>query len=108
MSEATQAAMIERVARAIATRNGDDFDLIPRDKPHWTAERGEFGGRFRDVNAPHQCDYLDMAEAAIEAMRSPDVDMLVAGAAAMYDYYPGADEMLRCWQAAIDEALTAA
>jgi hypothetical protein len=67
--------MIEKVARAIALRNGDQYDAIARDKPHWVEERGQFGGRFRDVNEPYQVDYLDMAEAALEAMRDPSREM---------------------------------
>lgn len=68
--------MVERVARAIAKRHGDEFDAIAEDKPDWTANRGNFGGRFRDVNEPYKSDYLDMAEAAIEAMREPTEAMI--------------------------------
>jgi hypothetical protein len=70
--------MVERVAMAIAKENGDDFDAIPKDKPDWTAQRGIFAGRSRDINEPFQCDYLGQARAAIEAMREPTVDMLAA------------------------------
>jgi hypothetical protein len=58
---------IEAGARAAARIQGDDFDKIPRDKPHWTAERGHFNGRFRDINEPFQSGYLEISEAAIEA-----------------------------------------
>lgn len=58
---------VEKVARAIAQENGDNFDNIPAHKPHWTRERGQFGGRYRDINEPFQSCYLSMAEAAIKA-----------------------------------------
>lgn len=60
--------MIEKVARAIAAANGDNFDETPEDKGEWVDKRGEFGGGFRDVNAPFRVDYVDMARAAIEAV----------------------------------------
>lgn len=62
--------MIERVARALAERHGDNWDDMPNDKGHWVRERGQFNGRFRDVNERFRCDYLDEATAAIEAMRN--------------------------------------
>jgi len=55
---------IERAARAIAAVNGDDFDAVPRDKSEWTEKRGNFAGRFRDVNEPTKIDYLAMAGVA--------------------------------------------
>lgn len=61
--------LLERVARAIAEENGDDFDNLPLAKWHWTEQRGQFGGRFRDVNEPMQSSYEAMANAAIAAMR---------------------------------------
>lgn len=67
--------MVEKVARAIAVRNGDDYDKIPKHKSDWTSNGGMFGGRFRDVNEPYQTDYDDMAEAALEAMRKPTQDI---------------------------------
>lgn len=70
--------MIERVARAIALRNGDDYDAVPLHKSDWTRQGGMFGGRFRDVNEPFQSDYDDMARAAIEAMRAPTEGMVSA------------------------------
>jgi hypothetical protein len=68
--------MIERVARAIAEASGDRFEDVPLAKWHWTEKRGEFGGRFRDVNEPYQSDYIYKARAAIEAMREPTPAML--------------------------------
>lgn len=59
--------MVEVAARAIATENGDDFDKIHRDKPHWVETRGDLGGPWRDVNALRQVDYLEMAEVALTA-----------------------------------------
>lgn len=61
--------LLERVARAIAEENGDTFDDLPIAKWHWTEWRGQFGGRFRDVNEPFQSSYIAMANAAITAMR---------------------------------------
>ncbi len=60
-------SMVERVARAIATEHGDDYDEIPQNKKEWVVSRGTFQGRFRDVNEPYQIDYYGMAEAAIKA-----------------------------------------
>lgn len=71
--------MIERVARAIARANGDEFANAFKSKDRWIAKRGMSGGRFRDVNEPTQVDYLDMAEAAIKAMREPTDEMVTAG-----------------------------
>jgi len=99
--------MIERIARAIAEANGDDFDDIPRDKGDWTRKRGEFGGRFRDVNEPYQSDYLNMAELALTRLRIPSDAMERAGNQEMED--AGGvlchDTALRCWTAMIDKAL---
>lgn len=71
--------MVERVARAIAAENGDDFAALPDSKADWIAAGGSFGGRFRDINEPRKSDYLEMARAAIEAMREPNEAMLEAG-----------------------------
>jgi len=62
-------ALVERVARAIARANGDEFANAFRDKSRWNAKRGISGGRYRDINEPMQHDYLEMATAAIEAVR---------------------------------------
>ena len=59
--------VVERVARAIATENGDDYDLIPVNKPEWVRHQGQFMGRFRDVTEPFQVDYDGMATAATAA-----------------------------------------
>lgn len=61
--------MIERVAREIAKANGDEFANAFKNKSRWIARRGMSGGRFRDVNEPFQSDYIDMACAALAAMR---------------------------------------
>ena len=60
---------VERVAKAIAKANGDEFANAFKSKDRWTAKRGMSGGRFRDVNEPFQTDYLDMARAALAAMQ---------------------------------------
>lgn len=61
--------VVEKVARAIAKSNGDDFDAIPAHKREWVAKQGMFGGQFRDINQPFKSDYLDMGAAAILAMQ---------------------------------------
>lgn len=70
--------MIERVARAIAAENSDDFDKIPDNKSEWTKAHGEFNGRFRDVNEPFKGDYIEMAIAAVKSMRNPTEAMFEA------------------------------
>lgn len=70
--------MIERIARAIAEANGDNFSNAFKNKSRWIAKRGESGGRFRDVNEPFQSDYLDMARAALTAMLKATPGMLNA------------------------------
>jgi len=68
--------MIEKVARAIADGLGDNFDHAFANKSEWNAERGNKGGRDRDINEPMQPDYIDAALAAIEAMREPDAKII--------------------------------
>lgn len=71
--------IVEAVARDIAEENGDDYDLIPKNKSEWNAKQGMFGGRCRDVNEPYQCDYDEMARAAIQKylrqIREPDTEI---------------------------------
>ena len=64
----------DRVARAIADMNGDDYDQVPKHKTEWINARGQSRGRFRDVNEPFQVDYDDMARAAIEAHKKALAD----------------------------------
>ena len=59
---------VEVVARSISAAHGDCFDSAFNNKREWAANRGEKGGRFRDINEPMQSDYLDMATAAIAAL----------------------------------------
>lgn len=59
---------VEVVARSISAAHGDCFDSAFNNKREWVANRGEKGGRFRDINEPMQSDYLDMATAAIAAL----------------------------------------
>lgn len=66
----------EAIARAIAMALGDNYDHAFANKAEWLAERGERGGRFRDVNEPFRCDYdaaaaiaLTTAHAEAEALR---------------------------------------
>jgi len=94
--------MIERVARAIAKANGDNFTLIPKDKSDWTTNRGLFAERFRDINEPFKGDYLEMAEAAIEAMREPTEEML----SQMYTSWVDDSRMEIVWRDSIDAALS--
>ena len=60
--------MVERVARAIAEAQGDNFADAFKNKQRWVAKRGMSGGRFRDINEPFQSDYVEAAKAAIRAM----------------------------------------
>ncbi len=62
---------IERMARGIATANGDNFSDAFTNKARWIAKRGQSGGRFRDAIEPFQSDYIDMAIAALKAIREP-------------------------------------
>jgi len=66
----------ERVARALATENGDDYDAMFASKSEWNAARGYAGGRFRTITEPMKSDYLDMARAAIAAVRAYDAETL--------------------------------
>jgi hypothetical protein len=91
--------MVERVARAIASGNGDDYDAIPASKAEWVEKRGEFGGRFRDFNQPRRNDYVDMARAAIAAMREPTSKMICAALDSTDRAYSG------WWREMIDAAL---
>lgn len=105
------ADMIERVARAIAKRNGDDYDLVPLHKIDWTQHRGMFGGRYRDVNEPYRTDYDEMAEAALGAMKIPDAAEGVPGGIAFEDAFFGGHDtvfhaMAKAWNATIDAALS--
>lgn len=96
--------MVERVARAIAGSNGDDFDAIPKNKSEWNRESGKFGGRFRDINEPMQGDYRDMARVAFWEMRRVTGRMMAAGLAVQADdpaAHPNA-----YWSAMVDAALS--
>src|SRR6478752_7026210 len=84
MGEMGEMGKVEEVARAIAKRNGDEYDNIPLDKADWKSANGMFGGIFRDLNQPTQVDYDEMAPAAIEAMRVPTEAMIDAGTAARW------------------------
>ena len=55
----------EEVARVIASALGDDFDHAFVNKSEWNRERGEKGGRYRDINEPMRDDYLAAAQVAI-------------------------------------------
>jgi len=60
--------MIENIARAIAAEDGNDFDEIPRHKGHRSEIRRKTGAW--PMTDRMQCDYLDMARAAIDAMEA--------------------------------------
>mgnify|MGYP004528143805 CR=1 FL=1 len=97
--------MVEKVARAIAEQNGDDYEQVPLHKSDWVQKGGLFNGRFRDVSEPYRTDYEDMAEAALKAMREPTPEML--------EYEIDQDDLHNTvktdgeliWQAMIDAAL---
>lgn len=61
--------IIERVARAIASNLGDDFDHAFASKSEWIKAQGHKGGRFRWSSEPMQGDYIEAARAAISAIR---------------------------------------
>lgn len=86
----THDELVEAVARNLARENGDDFDAIPADKQEWIAQRGQFGGRFRDVNEMKQNDYLCLANSALsvilDALAKPDEAMLEAMNKALRKY----------------------
>lgn len=70
---------LEKVARAIADQNGDQWEFVPEDKSDWIDNRGMFQGRSRDINEPFRCDYEEMATAALNAVYSeqkPLIDMI--------------------------------
>ncbi len=72
--------VIEAMARQIADAYGDKYDNAFMHKSHWIVERGESGGRFRDINEPFQCDYIEMAASALKALEENITDeMLEAG-----------------------------
>ena len=93
--------MIWRVATAIALHNGDDIDKIPESKSQWNAERGYFAERYRDINEPFVGDYIEMAYAAVEAMKEPTKGMEEAR---IYNSWAGYPED-KGYTAMIDAAL---
>ena len=65
-------------------------------------------GRGRKHQRKRPCPYLNEAEAAIEAMRSPTNEMLLVGARSIGKTMGVANHIERsrpCWQGMIDEAL---
>lgn len=76
-------ALVERVARVIASELGDDYELAPANKREWTKTHGQFRGAFRDVNQPFKCNYDDAARAAIAEVLSS------TPTAWLYDYQDG-------------------
>lgn len=100
--------MIEKVARAIATENGDDLDQIPQTKTEWNMARGVFAGRVRDINEPFRSDYFDLARAAITALMEPSEGMLIKGGVQAQDFYSknGSHPRTKAvWQAMLSAAL---
>lgn len=81
--------MVERVARAIADAGGSDFDQLP----------SKHGPGFGLRNM-----YMNMARAAIEAMREPTEAMSEAMRIANMNVAGGYDGPSG-WEAAIDAAL---
>ena len=66
--------MLEKVARAIATGLGYEWDTLYASKGEWTADRGS----RHDINVPYKPDFLEAARAALEAMREPTEGMAKA------------------------------
>jgi len=74
--------MVEKIARAIADANGDDFATLAENRAalrrEW--EKGDiYYALAQGKYGFHQSDYLDMARAALEAMKEPSEEMIFAG-----------------------------
>lgn len=82
--------MVERVAKA-------SFEC-------WCRHHNE-NHKFEELSTEEYEFALEHAKAIVEAMRMPTDNVISAGAMIMLDYDPGHDDMLRCWQACIDEML---
>lgn len=77
--------MVERMARALAAANGDEWSLLARNKAHrsqmWV-EGTRKAYTYTRASGQHgffQDDYLDMARAALDAMKEPSEGMMFAG-----------------------------
>jgi hypothetical protein len=79
--------MVDRVAKALCERDGDNWDHF---------ERG--GVRLTTEGYSSKDGYMRAARAAIAAMREPTRDMSLVGEAA-------GNDSTRTWRAMIDEAL---
>jgi hypothetical protein len=82
--------MVERVARAIAGHNGYDPD--------------DMSGAH-NIGGPMWMAFVQEARAAIEAMREPTMDMVVAGTEQWLCEAAMEDRSEANWRAMIDEAL---
>lgn len=60
--------LVEAVARAIGEVAGFPFDDAFEHKAAWVRAHGEKGGRFHDINEPFQSEFLEYAQAALEAI----------------------------------------
>jgi len=80
---ATQAgdALVEELARIIASELGDDYDNAFSSKIGWVAARGESGGRYRDVNEPFKGDYDAAARAILPIIQRREAAAHAAGRA---------------------------
>jgi len=99
--------MIERVAIAIVTAGQERERERVKDWPHYAA--GSFYATpWEDFEPERQQEYLDLARAAIEAMREPTNEMLQAMHEAMFEgKFTGSElPMLGAgFEAAIDASL---
>lgn len=59
---------VPEVARVIASGLGDNYEHAFTNKSEWNRERGEKGGRYRDINEPMQPDYDDAAQAILQLL----------------------------------------
>ena len=55
--------LMERLARALSTALGDDYNLAFESKQDWITARG--GKPFRDVNMPYKGDYTEAVKAIL-------------------------------------------
>lgn len=96
--------IIEKLARAVASANGDNYSDAFANKTRWVAKRGMSGGRFRDVTEPYQHDYDDMARAVLQTLHDNITpEMVEAGMSTNTRFGPRAMEAI--FQRMIQSAL---
>lgn len=63
--------LMERLARALSTALGDDYNLAFESKQDWITARG--GKPFRDVNMPYKGDYTEAVKAILSELSAAGV-----------------------------------